>query len=137
MKIFGISKKQLKQELLECREANKDLIFINEEYKKYINKLTDLLDEKNAIIRKINGAAHNALSETKINGAKGGLTAENNKLKKSVEELTKKLEESMSDKYRVRKIPSGRRPKAAPMRIKSNAVQSKIVKKVYEEAKDE
>ena len=43
----------------------------------------------------------------------------------------------MSDKYRVRKIPSGRRPKAAPMRIKSNAVQSKIVKKVYEEAKDE
>ena len=124
MKIFGISKKQLKQELLECREANKDLIFINEEYKKYINKLTDLLDEKNAIIRK-------------INGAKGGLTAENNKLKKSVEELTKKLEESMSDKYRVRKIPSGRRPKAAPMRIKINAVQSKIVKKVYEEAKDE
>lgn len=62
-------------------------------------------------------------------GAKGGLTKKNNnlnkqvlELQKEVEDLKKKLEESMTDKYLVKKIPSGKKPNtlktkvSAPMR---------------------
>lgn len=130
MKIFGMSKKQLKKLLEVAEEENAHLNWINEQYKKI-----------NEQYKKMNEKALDKMSELKTtirknNGAKGGLVAENNKLRKQNAELKQKLEESMSDKYRVKKIPSGRRPKGEPMRIKSNAVQSRIVKKVYEDAKD-
>jgi chromosome segregation ATPase len=70
----------------------------------------------------------------KETGAKGGmtkqinkLTKENETLKNKIEDLKKKLEESMTDKYLVKKIPAGRKPKQTTV-IRSNAKQSKIIK---------
>lgn len=60
--------------------------------------------------------------------AKGGYKSTITKLKNEVDELTKKLEESMSDKYLVKKIPSGRLPKGEPMKIRGSAKTSAIAK---------
>lgn len=159
MKIFGISKKELKRRLLEVQEEKKNLMFINEEHKKVNGKIMEELKGQQKLVtkkaNKINEQARelesakeviSRLSEEilqykntirKINGSKGGLTTENNKLKKLVGELTKKLEESMTDKYILKKVPAGKRPKGEPIRIKSHAVQSKIVKQMHREDSDE
>ena len=72
----------------------------------------------------------------------GGLTTslknqkkKNEELLKAVNELEEKLEESMSNKYLVKKIPSGRRPRTQTMKLKSCTVQSKIAMKVHGENK--
>lgn len=65
-------------------------------------------------------------------GKIGGLTKENNKLKVKVKDLENKLAESLTDKYRVKKLKPGKTPKMQPAKIKSNAVQSKIIKQVKE-----
>lgn len=67
----------------------------------------------------------------KLLGAKGGYIKEIHKLKKQVEELDFKLKESMTDKYLVRKIPSGRRPKGQPMKLTSHTVVSNITRKMF------
>lgn len=74
-----------------------------------------LLDERCSLLDNISHSLKEELKETR--GSKGGLTKENNKLKseneelnKQIIELKKKLEESMTNKYLVRKIPSGRTP---------------------------
>lgn len=67
----------------------------------------------------------------KLLGAKGGYTARINKLKKQVEELEEKYKESMTDKYLVKKIPSGRRPKSQPMKLKDCSRISHISRKVF------
>lgn len=64
-------------------------------------------------------------------GAKGGYTKEINKLKNQVEELDFKLKESMTDKYLVKKIPSGRKPKSQTMKIKDWSKISNISRKVF------
>lgn len=69
----------------------------------------------------------------KLLGAKGGYTKEINKLKKQVEELEIKLKESMTDKYLVKKIPSGRRFKSQTMKIKDCSKISNISRKVFGE----
>ncbi len=63
--------------------------------------------------------------------AKGGYVKEINKLKKQVEELTFKLEESMTDKYLVKKIKPGRTPKGPQMKIKDCSRISNISRKVF------
>lgn len=68
----------------------------------------------------------------KLLGAKGGYVKEINKLKKQVEELEEKLKESMTDKYLVKKLPAGRRPKGPAMKITSHAVVSKITRKMHD-----
>ena len=67
----------------------------------------------------------------KLLGAKGGYIKEINKLKKQVEELTFKLEESMTDKYLVKKIKPGRTPKGPQMKIKDCSRISNISRKVF------
>ena len=67
----------------------------------------------------------------KLLGAKGGYTKEINKLKKQVEELDFKLKESMTDKYLVKKIPSGRKPKSQTMKLKDCSRISNISRKVF------
>ena len=71
-------------------------------------------------------------------GAKGGLTKKNNKLKKEVLELQKeienlkaKLEESMTDKYLVKKIPSGKTPNT--IKTKVSAPMKASVRKYMKE----
>lgn len=131
--MFGRVKK-LKKEL--------ELIKINNlELKKIKNVYLDQLEDKEKYISNLNLEKEKLISDIsilkskirKIQGAKGGLTAENNKLNKLVDDLTKKLEESMSDKYRVKKIPSGRKPKGNTIRIKSSSRQSQIIKNIYKE----
>ena len=72
----------------------------------------------------------------------GGLTTslnkekkENEELKNKVKDLEVKLEESMSDKYLVKKIPAGRRPKTQTMKLKSCTVQSNIARKMFGDSK--
>ena len=71
----------------------------------------------------------------KHNSSKGAYIKSINQLKKNIQELEVKLAESMSDKYLVKKIPSGRTPKSQTMRTKSSAKQSSIVKNLHKEAK--
>lgn len=68
----------------------------------------------------------------KLLGAKGGYVKEINKLKKIIEELEEKLKESMTDKYLVKKLPAGRRPKGPAMKITSHAVVSKITRQMHD-----
>lgn len=70
----------------------------------------------------------------KNNSSKGGYIKQINKLKEEKKELEEKLVESMSDKYLVKKIPSGRKPKSQSIRVKSSAKQSTIVKNLHKEA---
>ena len=67
----------------------------------------------------------------KLLGAKGGYVKEINKLKKQVEELDFKLKESMTGKYVLKKIPSGRKPKSQTMKIKDCSRISNISRKVF------
>lgn len=69
----------------------------------------------------------------KLLGAKGGYTTRINKLVKQVEELEFKLKESMTDKYLIRKIPTGRKPKGQPMKVKDWSKISNISRKVFSE----
>lgn len=51
-------------------------------------------------------------------------------------ELTKhKLEESMTDKYLIKKIPKGREKSTIKMHVKDHSVESRIAKRMYEENK--
>lgn len=85
----------------------------------------------------------------KAAGKVGGLTASLNKEKEKTEHLLEdkvnlentikdlkiKLEESMSDKYLVRKIPSGRKPKSQTMKTKNCSVPSTIARNMFERNK--
>lgn len=95
-----------------------------------------LLEEK---IEKLN---------SQLFGAKGGYTKQINKLnaiilknEKQAEidlkiannkilELNKQIEDLKSDRYLIKKLPTGRKPKAETMKVKSGALQSKIIEKV-------
>ena len=99
-----------------------------------IDKIVEKLEEKEQQRRKSAGKV-------------GGLTASLNKekektenlledkaiLENTIKDLESKLEESMSDKYLVRKIPSGRRPKTQTM--KNCSVPSNIAKNMFERNK--
>lgn len=67
----------------------------------------------------------------KLLGAKGGYIKEINKLKKQIEELDFKLKESMTDKYLIKKLPSGRKPKTQTMKLTSHTVVSNITRKMH------
>lgn len=79
--------------------------------------------------------ANNKLKKKKreLQGSKGGLKAENNKLKEMVKDLTVKLEESMTDKYLVKRIPSGRKPKGPAIKLRSYSKQSQIIKNIHKD----
>lgn len=85
-------------------------------------------------IQKLNFLVKKLKAENKkLLGAKGGFTARINKLKKQVAELEEKYKESMTDKYVLKKIPSGRRPKSQPMKLKDCSRISHISRKVFGE----
>lgn len=96
----------------------------------------EVVKGKTELLKANNTALNNEIKSLK--GAKGGYTKQINKLKAALEETQKKLEESMTDKYLVKKIPMGKLPKGQVMQMKSHAKQDKIIKKVYEKMeKDE
>lgn len=166
IKILRISKKEYSKRLSDLKDKNDNLFnsikIITEEQKELVKKYDllnvklvkslDKLQQKDRIIEnyeediKIANATISKLSKKinklkennkKIGGAKGGLLKENNYLKESVKDLTFKLEESMTDKYVLKKLPSGKRPKGDLMRLKSQTFQSKIVKQMHREDSNE
>lgn len=127
---------------------------ITEEYSKELKKISDynyeLLEDKtkyynlykvgkevneehqvmNGLLRKENDELKQTIKQ--LRGAKGGLTKQVNKLTKELEETKKQLEESMTNKFRVKKLPSGRKPKGQTAKIKSNSKESNAIKLVKE-----
>lgn len=166
IKILRISKKEYSKRLSDLKDKNDNLFnsikIITDEQKELVKKYdllnvklvkaSDKLQQKDKIIEnyeediKIANATISKLSKKinklkennkKIGGAKGCLLKENNYLKESVKDLTFKLEESMTDKYVLKKLPSGKRPKGDLMRLKSQTFQSKIVKQMHREDSNE
>ena len=135
--LFGKGKeiRELKEKVALQKEEIKQLREEGEkEVQKYINQNWNMLeqlskahDERDLALKKI----EELKAQIKIvNGQKGNLTRKVNELTKRVEELKKQLAESMTDKFRVKKMPSGKKPKGQSIRIKSSSKQSKIIKKV-------
>lgn len=92
------------------------------------------LDEKNKEIKKLKNEIHS------LAGAKGGTAKYINRLHKTIQELQQKLletqkqlEESMTDKYLIKKLPKDKTKSKVKMQVKSNSVESKIIKKLREE----
>ena len=120
------------------------IIKANNRNKELLNKYTRL--ENNfeiigkAYIKKFDEWLNIKKELTNIKKAKGGykkqinqLQDKVNQLKKELEETNQKLKESMTDKYLVKKIPSGKRPKTIFTKINNSSVQSNIVKNMYKE----
>lgn len=117
---------KLRKQNTEIKNENKELTEIIEEYKKEIIELNKKLEAKELQRRKL---------ACKIGGLSTGANKTQNELKEAkdkIKDLENKLAESMTDKYLVKKIHSGRTPKPERMRIKSHAKQSKIIKEIIE-----
>lgn len=71
----------------------------------------------------------------KANGSKGGLKTKIIAIEKELELTKHKLEESMTNKYLIRKIPKGREKSTIKMHVKDHSVESRIAKRMYEENK--
>ena len=113
-------KEGLKKIIANLEKANED----------YFLKTKEAITEIQKLQRDIQQLER---EKKKLSGAKGGYVARINKLEKQVEELKIKLEESMSGKYVLKKIPSGRRPKGQPMKLKDCSRISNISRKVFGE----
>lgn len=117
---------KLRKQNTEIKNENKELTEIIEEYQKEITELNKKLEAKELQRRKL---------ACKIGGLSTGANKTQNELKEAkdkIKDLENKLAESMTDKYLVKKIPSGRTPKPERMRIKSHSKQSKIIKEIIE-----
>ena len=124
--------KSLKGTIKDINETSKnrhnEIIKQNEKIGEFKTKIASCknknmqLEEENRQLKEEN---------KKLLGSKGGYTKEINKLKKQVEELEFKLKESMTDKYLIRKIPTGRKPKIQTMKIKDWTKISNISRKVF------
>lgn len=129
----------LKYDLDNLKTAHYDLY---ESYNGEVNKLEDKTEETKKLIAE-NRILSNTIDELKaenksLKAAKGGYASVMSKLKKDLEETQKKLEESMTDKYLVKRVPMGKLPKSQVMKMKSHAKQDKIIQKIYEKMeKDE
>ena len=95
---------------------------------------SEMLSTANEKIEKLQQENAALLDEIKLlKFAKGGYKSTITKLKNEVDELNKKLAESMTDKYLLKKIPSGRLPKGEPMKIRGSAKTSAIAKNLKTE----
>lgn len=130
-------------------------ILSNKKYRELMNYMTKLNDKNTNLEQELDKSnwscavfkskiellkANNTALENEIKSlksAKGGYVKQINKLKTELEETQKKLEESMTDKYLVKKVPMGKLPKGQVMKMKSHAKQDKIIKKVYERMEKE
>ena len=117
---------KLRKNNIQLKNENKELTEKIEEYQKEITELNKKLEAKELQRRKL---------ASKIGVLSTGANKTQNELKEAKDknkDLENKLAESMTDKYLVKKIPSGRTPKPERMRIKSHAKQSKIIKEIIE-----
>lgn len=117
-KELTIKRMQNREDKLEQRVI--DLYQNNLEHKRYI----DLLSKELTNSKKAKGGYNKQINR---------LQNKVNQLQKELEETNQKLKESMTDKYLVKKIPSGKRPKTIFTKINNSSVQSNIVKNMYKE----
>lgn len=143
----SIKEKQSKENFLLKKENDSQKIEIKnqtdsiEKQKKIIEKQKSEIDSYNQLCHSLTVEnrklcdANSKLKKKKreLQGSKGGLKAENNKLKEMVKDLTIKLEESMTDKYLVKRIPSGRKPKGPAIKLRSYSKQSQIIKNIHKD----
>ena len=134
----------LKQELIIVSKKSQ---YNYDKNKELNNTILDLSDEI-YVLRKDKTELENKIRE--INGSKGGLAREIHKLNKTIEEnknsyenslktlnnelleTKKKLEESMSDKYLIKRVrPSGTQKQT--MKVKSGYLEGKIMNKIKED----
>jgi len=108
--------------LIKTSKENKKLKMQNELYRKQLNKF---FNSNLKLSKEIEN------QQRKTNSAKGGFISKINKLEARIKELEEKLKESMTDKYIVKKIPSGRPPKQERMKIKNCTKTSMISKKMH------
>ena len=123
------SKRKLRDEYQELKEHFEKLIETNVKLNKNIFNKQLELKEKDKEIKSL---------KRKKNSSKGGFMTKINELNQiifektnKITELEDKLKDAMSDKYLVRKIPSGRPPHQNKMKVKSCAKTSSISKLMH------
>ena len=142
MKIFY--KKDYFMALEELRKLRNELEYEKEKKEEYIQLIYDEQKAKGICLKTIEDM-HFKMEDYKkqiksLKNAKGGYASKSSKLKKEKEELERqiaelneKLAESMTDKYLVRKIKSGKTANTLKTKVRSSSVQSNIVKNLYKE----
>lgn len=110
--------RELESDLKKAYNAIEDLTLGEMNYTKQVEKLTFDCERSTELVDKLRDKlfiTEKLLKE--VRGAKGGFTKKINQLTnelnakdKEIEELKTELAESMTDKYIVKKIKSGRRP---------------------------
>lgn len=134
---LDIYKRIINAEDITIENNNKTILKLEGKKNELIDKIIELTNDKNFYKRKCESINEELINTKK---AKGGykkqinqLQDKVNQLQKELEETNQKLEESMTDKYLVKKIPSGKRPKTIFTKINNSSVQSNIVKNMYKE----
>ena len=107
-------------------EKEKEIKILNDKNWKLFCDLSDANDEMIKALSEIDKL------NKKIDQLKEKAKQEKKELKDKIKELEKKLEESMSDKYLVRKV-RGTKPTKQTTKIKSSVKQSNAIKLVKEQ----
>jgi chromosome segregation ATPase len=114
---FGRKRKQLEQELQETREI-----------------LQQTIDNFTSEIQGYNDTCWKWLCEvSKAHEERDKALKKIDKQKEQIKDLEEQLKELQSNRYLVRKVPEGRKPKGQVIRSKGSNVTSKIIKKIKED----
>ncbi|MCI6350171.1 MAG: hypothetical protein MR779_04630 [Tenericutes bacterium] len=127
--------RELKDQIEVGEKQYNDLVEDKETLVDKVNKLTFDFERSTELVDELRDKLFKTEKSLKeVRGAKGGLTKRLNELNnelqakdKKIEELRIKLEDSMTDKYAVKKIKSGRRPNTLK-RSSARPVQSSVQK---------
>ena len=123
-----------KKDYLRVKEELEELTLHMEEAISSIDSQKETIDIYEETVETMHYKIEDMKKEIKqLKGGKGGFTREINKLKKEKEELEKKLAESMTDKYLVKKIRPGKRPNTLKTKVRNTSGQSNIVKNLHKE----
>lgn len=107
------------EEYCKYRDKYEKLEVVEKEHKKINGSLKLELDELNKLLRK-------------ARGSNGGYICQINKLKNENKSLELQLKESMTNKYKVKKVPSGRQPKTNVMGVKRKCLSNQTKKQLRE-----
>lgn len=137
--IIDVSKKS-EYNYEQNRELKNKINLLEDEKDRLENKIHKINDIKGAYIKQIDRL--NKIYQVTKKSFEKDLKSLNNKiiskdttiksLKKELSETQKKLEESMTDKFLVRKVRPATRSQKQTMKIKSGYIEGKIISKVKE-----
>lgn len=117
-------------------QLNKEIDICN----KTIKMLEDDLEKKNGLLKVANFCIEERAAEIDnyksqihiLNSSKGGYVNRINSLTNELEETKKKLAESMTDKYLIKKIPAGKKPKGQIIRSHTRPLSNQERKRLDE-----